>query len=137
MWKQMAESGYLPPPAIVVADAAKKDQIREAKAKIRDWIDEVKDAHPAYLFQTHESISVKLRTMKNRFTDELPPGNSERFVRACVSFLECSDDEIRPVVTPSPMSGNRSKEDQQREMENWHKPGKLLVARLTEILNCI
>jgi hypothetical protein len=75
--------------------------------------------------------------MKNRLTDELPPGNSERFVSACDCFLECSDDEIRPVVTLPPMSGSRSKENQQRELENWHKPGKLLVARLTDILNCI
>lgn len=174
IWKQMAESGYLPPvtgqiipestvlrdnhgiiadrfhinnltvnqkndsgAGTVGTDEVKADRIRMAKAKIRDWIDDVEDAHPAYLYQTHESISGTLKSMKNLLADDLLPENRERFTNACLGFLKITSDEITPVVTPSPMTGSRSKEDQDREMENWHKPGKLLVGRLTEILNCI
>jgi len=173
IWKHMAESGYLPPPAgqlpptstvmrdnhgiiadrlhvknltvnqknetygRVEVDVAKEDRIRVAKAKIRNWIDEVTAAHPSYLFLTHESVSAALRSMKNLLIDDLQPENRKRFTHACTIFLESSEDEIHPLTTPSPMHGSRSKEDQAMEMENWHKPCKLLTARLTDILNCI
>lgn len=136
-WKKRAESGSLPPPSIVVAEAAKEDRRRVEKAKIRDWIDEVTAAHPLHLPQTHKSVSAQLRSMSNLLVDDLRPENRQCFARACVSFLEATAEEIRPTVTPSPMTGCRSKEDQEREAENWRKPGKLLIARLTEILNCI
>ena len=117
-------------------DEARADRIRMSKAKIRDWIDDVEDAHPGYLYLTHESISGALKPMKNLLEDDLRPENRERFTSACADFLKITSDEITPVVTPSPMTGSRNKEDQEREMENWHKPSKLLVRRLTEILNC-
>ena len=115
-------------------DSARTVRIRTARAKIRGWIDLIASTHPGYLYQSHESICAEIGPLRNTLIDDLRFWQRNRFTKACQVYLTSSDEECRPVVTPGPSTGSRTNEDQQREKENWLKPGRLLVSRLEAIL---
>ena len=95
------------------------------------------EGYPGFLYQVHERTAPKVAALKNRLTDDVWPWNRRAFERACMAYIKSTSEECEPVVTPSPIHGKRSSEDQAREMENWHKPGKLLRSRLEAILSCL
>lgn len=118
-------------------DSARADRIHAARAKIRGWIDLIEATHPSFLIDSHKEVCQGIGLMRNTLTDDLRFWQKNRFGRACENFMKTTSDECRPIVTPSPSTGNRSEEDQKRETENWFKPGILLRSRLEAILKTI
>ena len=117
--------------------ASKEERLRQAKVIVRTIIQEVDEAHPSYLYQTHEKASTALKAVGHAVIDDLPSRRQEEFGKACGAFVKSTDSEIHPVVTPSSFEGKRSPEAEAIEQENWRKPGKLLKERLIAVLNCL
>lgn len=117
--------------------ASREERLRQAKVIIRGLIQEIDKAHPGYLFMTHKELSKKLELLGNEIIDDLGGKRQQEFGDACAAFVNSTDEEVRPVVTPGPLEGKRTPEAEAIEKENWFKPRKLLKDRLVAILNCL
>ena len=118
-------------------DVSREQRLREAKVIIRGMIQEVEDHHPGYLFMLHESLSGKVKALGNVVIDDLSRTQQEEFGRACSEFVNTTDSERTPVVTPFGPEYKVTPEELAREQKNWKKPTELLNARLIAILNCL